>query len=140
MAEDVSIHLDYVLNIDTEYLTPSHIYFWLAELEWWQWVLILKVLLLFWVLSVTVIIPSIYMQVMLYTDEMASRSLHQLHAPSSASLPEISRLVQWAITRYSSLQKKGEFWGRMKIPAIEATRFRRRRRQPRTRKAKTPGR
>ncbi|XP_064117843.1 uncharacterized protein LOC135223305 [Macrobrachium nipponense] len=135
MAEDVSIHLDFGLNIDTEYWTPSHIYNWLTELEWWQWLIILKVMLVFWILCVTIIIPSIYMQVLLYTDEMTSR---MLHVPAS-SLQEIGRLVQWAITRYSSMQKSDEFWKHRRKHMMDNTSSRRRK-QPRIRKAKTPGR
>lgn len=64
MAEDVSIQLDFSpISIDTQYWTLSHAIDWLINLEWWEWLIILKIGFVFWVLNVTVILPSLYMQV-----------------------------------------------------------------------------
>ncbi|XP_042229503.1 uncharacterized protein LOC121871350 [Homarus americanus] len=102
MAEDVTFHLSLVpLSIDTQYFSPSHIIDWMTKFQWWEWLIILKVGFIFWVLNITIILPSIYMQVMLYTDEMTSRQTLE----PTAMLEELRHIVTWALTKYSLLQK-----------------------------------
>ncbi|XP_047498281.1 uncharacterized protein LOC125045186 [Penaeus chinensis] len=103
MAEDVSIQLDFSpISIDTQYLTLNHAINWLINLEWWEWLILLKIGFVFWVLNVTVILPSLYMQVLLYTDEMTSRKLQ----PTLPNFVEISRMLRLGKTKYSFMQRE----------------------------------
>ncbi|XP_042888975.1 uncharacterized protein LOC122264246 [Penaeus japonicus] len=105
MAEDVSIQLDFSpISIDTQYWTLSHAIDWLINLEWWEWLIILKIGFVFWVLNVTVILPSLYMQVLLYTDEMTSRKM-QLPLPN---FEESARVLRLGLAKYSVMQEKEE--------------------------------
>ncbi|XP_070000228.1 uncharacterized protein [Penaeus vannamei] len=102
MAEDVSIQLDFSpISIDTQYLTLNHAINWLINLEWWEWLILLKIGFVFWVLNVTVILPSLYMQVLLYTDEMTPRRLQ----PSPPAVDEMARTLSLGQTRFSFMQR-----------------------------------
>ncbi|XP_071544065.1 uncharacterized protein [Panulirus ornatus] len=111
MAEYVSIHVNLAPpSIDTQYLTPALILDWLSTFQWWQWLLILKFGFILWVFNVTVILPSLYMQVMLYTDEMtSSRQQSHLAADTLLVLREVNHLITWAVASYSAIQKEMEF-------------------------------
>nr|XP_027237849.1 uncharacterized protein LOC113828973 [Penaeus vannamei] len=103
MAEDVSIQLDFSpISIDTQYLTLNHAINWLINLEWWEWLILLKIGFVFWVLNVTVILPSLYMQVLLYTDEMTPRRLQ----PSPPAVDEMARTLSLGQTRFSFMQRE----------------------------------
>ncbi|XP_045613079.1 uncharacterized protein [Procambarus clarkii] len=125
MAEDVALHLSVVpISIDTQYLTPSHILDWMAKLQWWEWLLILKVAFIFWMFNVTIILPSIYMQVMLYTDEMTS----QQRLNPSTTVRELRHLVTSGLATYSLLQKTREHQELAKVTKHYRAHKRRRRR------------
>ncbi|XP_050714678.1 uncharacterized protein LOC126997553 [Eriocheir sinensis] len=82
-ARDVAKDLFISFGSTTISLPPavSQALMWGAGLHWWEWLLVVKGIVLFWVLNITIVLPSVFMQVMLYTDEMTSR-----HAPSTVTL------------------------------------------------------
>ncbi|XP_063872950.1 uncharacterized protein LOC135107213 [Scylla paramamosain] len=83
---------DVFISVDPAPLSISQVVEWAARLHWWEWLIMAKAMLLFWVINITVILPSLYMQVMLYTDEMTSR-----HGPAAVAwLWQGHHLLSWA--------------------------------------------
>lgn len=55
----ISFH-PYVLSLPD---SLSQAWQWAASLHWWEWLLMTKAVILLWVLNITIILPSIFMQV-----------------------------------------------------------------------------
>ncbi|KAK3884615.1 hypothetical protein Pcinc_011122 [Petrolisthes cinctipes] len=133
MSEDVYIEINLrPLEVNLSSLTPWDT---LMTLTWWQWLLVLKGAFFLWVLMVTIVLPSIYMQVMLYTDEMTSR-----HTPTTTNLiREVRSLLSCALIVFSALQQmeSRQNWTSI-IQRYETGRRRRRKKRGRERKNEKP--
>ncbi|XP_045134981.1 uncharacterized protein LOC123518307 isoform X1 [Portunus trituberculatus] len=87
------------ISVEPTSLSLPQVVEWAASLHWWEWLIMAKAILLFWVINITVILPSLYMQVMLYTDEMTSR-----HNPAAVAwLWEGHHLLSRAVKHTSNL-------------------------------------
>ncbi|CAL4089516.1 unnamed protein product [Meganyctiphanes norvegica] len=106
--DDMFIELNFTtLSVDTQYWTLYHFKDAIKKVAWWQWILLFKGGLLFWMVMVTLVLPGLYMKVLLYTDDISdSRGL-----PSSRShlLEEVSYMLGRGIARYSVWQKNKEY-------------------------------
>ncbi|ROT78929.1 hypothetical protein C7M84_002325 [Penaeus vannamei] len=116
MAEDVSIQLDFSpISIDTQYLTLNHAINWLINLEWWEWLILLKIGFVFWVLNVTVILPSLYMQIV-GTRVEKSGGLRE-NASSFMLRSRESLCDQWSSTLSSYDEERlGKSWYYPRLP------------------------
>lgn len=66
MAEEEGTR-DFFISLDSTTLSlPSSLsqtIQWAASLHWWEWLLMAKAVILFWILNITIVLPSIFMQV-----------------------------------------------------------------------------